>query len=83
MSKIKITSVLAGPFHSSEVPDWDYEEDGFILICNVWDADIGKLIQDEIVLETLDEAYEIMGHFMKQLQPYEMEVDDEEEELVN
>jgi hypothetical protein len=83
MSTIKITSVLAGPFHSSEVPDWDYEDEGFVLICNVWDADIGKLIQDEIVLETLDEAYEIMGHFMKQLRPYEMEVDDEEEELVN
>ena len=83
MSKIKITSVLAGPFHSSEVPDWYYEDEGFILICNVWDADLGKLDQDEIVLKTLDEAYEIIGHFMKQLQPYEMEVDDEEEELVN
>lgn len=83
MSVIKITSVLAGPFHSSEVPYWDSDEEGFILVCNVWDVELGKLIQEEVVVDTLDEAYEIMGHFMKQLKPYEMEVDDDEEDLVN
>jgi len=25
----KIINVIAGPFHSSEVPDWDEREDGF------------------------------------------------------
>ena len=79
MSVIKITSVLAGPFHSSEVPDWDSDDEGFILLCNVWDAEIGKLVQDEIVLDTLDQAYQIMGHFMQQLKPYEMEVEEDED----
>jgi hypothetical protein len=83
MALVKIMSVLAGPMHSSEVPDWDGEGEGFILLCNIWDVDLGRMEVDEIVVDTLQEAYDIIGHFMEQLKPFMLDLEDEKDLVSN
>ena len=65
-----ILSVDHGPFHTSTIPDW-VDDPGYVLVCRVWD---GTAVRDEeIVFDDLDEAYEVIHHFLEQGNPYYME----------
>lgn len=65
-----ILSVDYGPFHTSTVPDWE-DDPGYVLVCRVWD---GTSIHDEeVVFDELDEAYDVIYHFLAHGEPYYME----------
>ena len=70
----KVVNVLRGPVHSSEVPDWDDDEDGFGLRFNqgyvlyvVMQDDRGVLSEEELVFEDFDEAMIMVEHFVDQV----------------
>lgn len=73
----KIVNVLRGPFHSSQIPDWDMEEDGFglpygegyVLYVTEQD-DRGVLSEEEIIFADFYDAMEIVDHFTMQIIPY-------------
>lgn len=73
---VKVVNVLRGPIHSSEVPDWDHEEDGFglpyeegyILDVIVMD-DRGVLEPSQMIFETFEDARKLVKHFTKQIKP--------------
>lgn len=70
----KVVNVLRGPIHSSEVPDWDMDDDGFGLLYNegyvlyvVMQDDRGVLSEEELVFEDFDEAMIMVEHFVDQV----------------
>jgi len=70
----KVVSVLRGPVHSSQVPDWDMDDDGFGLLYNegyvlyvVMQDDRGVLSEEELVFEDFDEAMIMVEHFVDQV----------------
>lgn len=74
----EIVNVLRGPIHSSEIPDWDIETDGFglpygegyVLVVTLRD-ERGVLSEEELILEDFDEALDIVDHFCNQIIPLE------------
>ena len=77
---VKIVNVLSGPTHSSEIPDWDIDEDGFglpygegfVLLVTVRD-ERGVLHEEDLIFQDFDEAMEIVDHFCDQIIPLEWE----------
>lgn len=73
----KIVNVLEGPIHSSEVPDWDIEDDGFglpygegyVLRVTLQD-ERGVLYESQLIFEEFFDAMEIVDHFTGQIVPY-------------
>jgi len=73
-----IINIVAGPFHSSEIPDWDEEDDGFglpygegyMLVVQMRD-ERGVVRVEEIIYEDFDEAMEVVDHFCDQIIPLE------------
>lgn len=72
----KIVNVLRGPVHSSEIPDWDIEEDGFGLPYGegyvLWATlltDRGTLEEEQLIFESFDEACMVVDHFCQQIVP--------------
>jgi hypothetical protein len=70
----KVVAVLRGPVHSSEVPDWDMDDDGFGLLYNegyvlyvTMQDDRGVLSEEELVFEDFDEAMIMVEHFVDQV----------------
>jgi hypothetical protein len=70
----KVVNVLRGPVHSSEVPDWDMDDDGFGLLYNegyvlyvTMQDDRGVLSEEELVFEDFDEAMIMVEHFVDQV----------------
>jgi hypothetical protein len=74
----KIVNVLRGPVHSSEIPDWDIEEDGFglpygegyVLWATVLD-ERGCLDEEQLIFEDFTEAAAVVDHFCQQIVPLE------------
>lgn len=78
--KQRIYGVISGPWHSSEVPDWDHEEDGWGLRFNEgWvvvvqmEDERGTIKPEEVVFEDFEEAMELVDWFKGQIAPYEWE----------
>jgi hypothetical protein len=69
---IVIYDVLYGPIWCEEDPDWDIEEDGegFYLVCKIWDEDNNRLVDEEIIFDTLDEALEVVNFFKDKTKPF-------------
>jgi len=70
----KVVNVLRGPVHSSQVPDWDMDDDGFGLLYNegyvlyvTMQDDRGVLTEEELVFEDFDEAMIMVEHFVDQV----------------
>lgn len=70
----KVVNVLRGPVHSSQVPDWDMDDDGFGLLYNegyvlyvTMQDDRGVLSEEELVFEDFDEAMIMVEHFVDQV----------------
>ena len=70
----KVVNVLRGPIHSSEVPDWDMDDDGFGLLYNegyvlyvTMQDDRGVLSEEELVFEDFNEAMIMVEHFVDQV----------------
>jgi len=70
----EVVNVLRGPVHSSEVPDWDMDDDGFGLLYNegyvlyvTMQDDRGVLSEEELVFEDFDEAMIMVEHFVDQV----------------
>ena len=70
----KVVNVLRGPIHSSEVPEWDMDDDGFGLLYNegyvlyvTMQDDRGVLSEEELVFEDFDEAMIMVEHFVDQV----------------
>ena len=76
----KIVNVLSGPTHSSEIPDWDIDEDGFglpygegyVLLVTLQD-DRGVLHEEDLIFQDFDDAMEIVDHFVAQIVPLDWE----------
>jgi hypothetical protein len=74
---VEIVNVLRGPIHSSEIPDWDIDDDGFglpygegyVLTATVRN-DRGVLYEEDLIYEDFDDAMEIVDHFCDQIVPY-------------
>ena len=72
----KIVNVLRGPVHSSEIPDWDIDEDGFglpygegyVLSVTLQD-ERGVLHEEDLIFQDFDDAIEIVDHFVAQIVP--------------
>lgn len=72
----KIVNVLRGPTHSSEIPDWDIDEDGFglpygegyVLLVTLQD-ERGVLHEEDLIFQDFDDAIEIVDHFVAQIVP--------------
>lgn len=77
----KIYGVISGPYYSSEVPDWDIDDDGWglpygegwMLVVQMDDERGVGISVEEIILETLDDALEIVNWFKSQIVPYDWE----------
>jgi len=77
---VQIVNVLRGPIHSSEIPDWDIDYDGFglpygegyVLTATVRD-DRGVLYEEDLIYEDFDDAMEIVDHFCDQIIPLDWE----------
>ena len=70
----KVVNVLRGPIHSSAVPDWDMDDDGFGLPYNegyvlyvVMQDGRGVLSEEELVFEDFDDAMIMVEHFVDQV----------------
>lgn len=74
----KIVNVLRGPIHSSMIPDWDEQDDGFglpygegyVLYVTLQD-ERGILEEEELIFEDFHDALEIVEHFVGQIIPLE------------
>lgn len=71
-----IVNVIEGPFHSSQIPDWDEAEDGFgfpygeafVLVVALRD-DRGVIRIEELLFEDVETPLEIVEHFCDQIIP--------------
>lgn len=76
----KILNVLRGPIHSSEIPDWDIEEDGFglpygegyVLTVTLQD-ERGVVDEEDLIFGDFYDALGIVDHFAAQIIPLEWE----------
>lgn len=75
---VKIVNVLRGPVHSSMVPDWDVDDDGFglpygegYILDVVLQDERGILEEEQLIFEDIDDALEIVEHFVGQIIPLE------------
>jgi len=72
----KVVSVQRGPIHSSEVPDWDNDNDGFglpygegfVVYATVMN-DRGVIEPSELIFENFEDAVKLVKHFTKQVKP--------------
>jgi len=71
---VVIYGVVEGPFHSSEIPDWDEDDDCWMLVCQVENG-VGALEIEELTFYTFDDAYEIVKHFKKGCRPFTIEIE--------
>jgi hypothetical protein len=77
---VKIVNVLSGPIHSSEIPDWDIDDDGFglpygegyVLTVTLRD-ERGVLHEEDLIFQDFYDAMEIVDHFCDQIIPLEWE----------
>jgi hypothetical protein len=77
---VQIVNVLRGPIHSSEIPDWDIEDDGFglpygegfVLSVTIRD-ERGILSEEDLIFQDFDDAVEIVEHFCDQIIPLNWE----------
>lgn len=75
---VKIVNVLRGPVHSSMVPDWDVDDDGFglpygegyVLWATVLD-ERGVLEEEQLIFQDFNDAVQIVEHFCQQIIPLE------------
>lgn len=77
---VVIYGVVEGPFHSSDIPDWDEDDDCWMLVCQVENG-FGGLEIEELTFWTFDDAYEIVKHFKSKCTPFKMEVEMAEEDV--
>lgn len=75
---VKVVNVLRGPIHSSMVPDWDMDDDGFGLpygegyvLYVVLQDERGILEEEQLIFEDINDALEIVEHFVGQIIPFE------------
>jgi len=78
----KVVNVLRGPVHSSEVPDWDMDDDGFGFIYNegyvlyvVMQDERGVLTEEEIIFADFEDAMDMVNHFVGQVAALEWDED--------
>lgn len=76
----EVVWVIRGPVHSSEIPDWDIEEDGFGLrygegyVLDVISRDErGVLYPDQVIYEDFNDALHLVEWFTNQIIPYKWE----------
>lgn len=72
-NNLTIWGVVVGPFASQDLPDWEYGEDGWMLVCQVENS-YGGLEVQEIPFHTFDDAYEVVSYFRHGRAPYTLEV---------
>jgi len=78
-----VFGIVSGPWHSSEVPNWDELDDGYglpygegwVVVSQVEDEN-GRLKVEELIFETLDDAMELVDWFKSQTAPYIWEDED-------
>ena len=70
---IIIWGVVVGPFASQDLSDWEYGEDGWMLVCQVENS-YGGLEVQELPFHTFDDAYEVVSYFRHGRAPYVLEV---------
>ena len=58
---IHIYGIVEGPFHSSEIEDWD-EDECWMIVCQVENA-FGGIEVEELTFWTFDDAYEVIKYF--------------------
>lgn len=72
-NNLTIWGVVVGPFSSQDLPEWEYGEDGWMIVCQVENS-YGGLEVQEVPFRTFDEAYEVVSYFKHGRAPYVLEV---------
>jgi hypothetical protein len=71
---VRIYNVIEGPIHSDDYIDWgDDQEEGWVIVALCEDKN-GALVEEELVLDSFDDAYVIVKHFKDQIIPFKMEI---------
>jgi len=80
-TSVYIYGIVEGPIHSSDIPNWDDDKEGWMILAQVEQSN-GAIMCEEITFDTFDEAYEVIKYF-KEFRPLpyvlnDLEVDMEE-----
>jgi hypothetical protein len=67
---LKVFGVIEGPIHSSDY-DAFAEEDEWVVVC-ILEGPGGALVEEEVIFDTFDEAYEVVKHFKRQMKPIQL-----------
>jgi hypothetical protein len=67
---LKVYQLVEGPISTYDIPMWN-EPHGWLVVALV-EQENGALEEEEIVLDTFDEAYDIVKWFKGQIIPYEV-----------
>ena len=71
MNLYKMYQVIEGPIHTSDIEDSYYDEkDGWIVVGLVEQVN-GSILEEEVLFDTFDEAYEVVKWFKQQIIPFE------------
>jgi hypothetical protein len=72
-NNLTIWGVVVGPFASQDLPEWEFGEDGWMIVCQVENS-YGGLEVQEVSFRTFDEAYEVVSYFKHGRAPFILEV---------
>ena len=70
MKPLRVYNLVEGPISTYDIPDWD-EPHGWLILALV-EQENGALEEEEIVMQTFDEAYEVVKWFKGQTIPFEV-----------
>jgi hypothetical protein len=71
----KVYQIVEGPIHTDDYDDWDEETEGagWVVVALVEDLN-GAILEEEILFQTFDDAYELVKWFKNQIIPYPVEL---------
>ena len=67
---LKVYQIIEGPMWSSDIPMWD-DQEGWVVVGLV-EQENGALLEEEIIFDTFNEAYEVVKWFKCQVAPFEV-----------
>lgn len=67
---LKVYNVIEGPISTYDIPMWN-DAPGWVMVCLV-EQENGALMEEEIIFDSFDEAYEIVRWFKSQIIPHEV-----------
>jgi hypothetical protein len=67
---IKMYQLVEGPMWSGDIPMWD-DQEGWVVV-GLIEQENGALMEEEVIFDTFDEAYQCVYWFKSQIAPFEI-----------